>query len=253
VDGPADGIVDGVVATLVDLVLPGGCAGCGVSSRSAVCPDCALELRRTPELHRPRPLPPGLPPCLAGGDYAGPVREMLLAYKERGRRGLAAPLGDRLGAVVRAGWVGEAWAGQGYRVGDAPVALVPVPGTAAAIRSRHGDHMVRLAQQAVRFLDRSGVAAAVASPLRALPKKDSSHLDRDQRAAAARTAFAVRSGLFSHVRLEALRAVADQGAVVLVDDILTTGATLAAVAGVLRDAGIPVAFAATIVATRLHG
>jgi predicted amidophosphoribosyltransferase len=41
-------------------------------------------------------------------------------------------------------------------------------------------------------------------------------------------------------------------AVVLLDDVLTTGSTLAAVAGRLREAGVPVTFAATVAATRLR-
>jgi predicted amidophosphoribosyltransferase len=41
--------------------------------------------------------------------------------------------------------------------------------------------------------------------------------------------------------------------VVALDDVLTTGATLAAVAHQLARVGTPVAFAATVAATRLRG
>jgi predicted amidophosphoribosyltransferase len=177
---------------------------------------------------------------VAGGDYDSPLRELILAYKEHGRRGLAAPLGDRLAAVVRAGWPASG-----------PLALVPVPATAAAIRARHGDHMLRLARRAALHLRAAGIPTVVASPLRALPRADSAHLDREQRAAAARTAFAVRWR--SPVRVAALASAADAGAVVLVDDVLTTGATLAAAAELLLDVGVPVTFAATLAATRRHG
>lgn len=230
----------GVISTLLDLVVPGGCAACGTAGRTSICAACSAVLTLPPEPRRPRPAPPGLPACIAGGDYDAALRELILAYKEHGRRGLAVPLGDRLAAVVRAGWPVPG-----------PLALVPVPATAAAIRARHGDHMLRLARRAARVLSDSGAAAVVASPLRALPRVDSTHLDREQRAAAARAAFTMRWR--SAVRLSALASVADAGAVVLVDDVLTTGATLAAATELLTAAGVPVTFAATLAATRRHG
>jgi predicted amidophosphoribosyltransferase len=241
----------GIVATLFDLILLGGCAGCASSAHPLICPGCAAELSVAPEPRRPRPAPDGLPSCVAGGDYDGALREVILAYKEHGRRSLAAPLGDRLGQVVRAGWPTPSLAGPS--VSSVPFALVPVPATAAAVRARHGDHMLRLARRAARWLSAVGQPAVVTTPLRALPKADSAALDREQRASSARGAFAVARQWRAGARPAALRAVADSGAVILVDDVLTTGATLAAAATVLLNLGVPVAFAATLAATRLRG
>jgi predicted amidophosphoribosyltransferase len=233
------------LASLVDLVLPADCAGCGgAAGLSGICEACAAVLAQPPGPTRPTPAPEALPPCVCTGEYAGPLRELILTYKERGRRSLAAPLGDTLAAAVQSG-CGVSVTRSTRPSG--PIALVPIPATPAAIRARHGDHMLRLAKRAALSLRRAGLPAAVVTPLRALPKPDAASLDREARAQAAREAFATRSG-----RAEDLRAVADAGVVVLLDDVVTTGATLAAAARCLSDAGVPVAFAATLAATRLR-
>lgn len=176
-----------------------------------------------------------MPPTGALAEYAGALRAALLGYKERGRRAAAAVLGERLADVVTA-----------VSPGTAPVLLVPVPATAAAARRRYGDHMALLAARTARALRRAGRPAAVAAPLRARPRADSATLTARQRLAVAYRSLVVRPGAAS-----AVRAAAVAGAVVVVvDDIVTTGATLAAAAAVLADAGVPVAGAAVLAATR---
>jgi predicted amidophosphoribosyltransferase len=226
---------------LLDLVLPTSCGGCGRTG-SLLCTECDAVLREPPSPARPTPAPSGLPPCRTSGDYDGVRRELVLNYKERGRRALAAPLGRCLASVVASGLPAT----------DVPVVLVPVPATAAAIRARYGDHMLLLARRCAAELGRAGVAATVATPLWARPRPDSAHLDREQRAETARHAFAPRWPSGS-ARAEALRVAADRGLVVVVDDVLTTGNTVAAVAEQLWRIGAPVAFVATLAASRLRG
>ncbi|PWR07403.1 phosphoribosyltransferase [Micromonospora acroterricola] len=227
----------GLWADLGDLVLPADCAGCRERRsglRQGVCPTCvtALEALR-PRSVRPTPAPPGLPPCVALGAYAGPLREALLAYKEHGRHGLARPLGALLAEVV-AEAVGRA----------RPLALVPVPDTAAAARARYGDHLDRLARHCAARLSRAGWRVRVHRPLRASPRPDSVTLDSAGRAAAAEAAFRPRRGA-----TDGGGAAGEATVVVLLDDIVTTGVTLAAAARVLAATGRPPSVAAVLAAT----
>ncbi|MER7169622.1 ComF family protein, partial [Micromonospora sp. NPDC000207] len=152
----------GLWADLGDLVLPAECAGCRSAAtplRQGVCVDCAAELRALrPRSVRPTPAPPGLPPCVALGPYEGALRESLLTYKDRGRHGLARPLGALLAEVVAAA------------VGPVrPVLLIGVPDTAAAARARYGDHLARLTRQAATRLRSAGWPVRVLQPLVAAP------------------------------------------------------------------------------------
>jgi predicted amidophosphoribosyltransferase len=231
-------------AALTDLVLPAACAGCAAGRtplRSGVCQRCVAEVEALhPRAVRPTPAPVGLPPCAALGEYEGVLRELILAYKERGRHGLARPLGTLLAEVVSAGLGATPRSRPSL-----PVLLVPVPSTALAVRQRHGDHLRRLAQHAATRLRSAGWPVAVAQPLRALPRPDSATLDSAGRAAAAATAFQPRS----RRRDMALREAASVATTVVLDDVVTTGVTLAAVAARLDEIGVPVRAAAVLAAT----
>ena len=85
-------------------------------------------------------------------------------------------------------------------------------------------------------------------PLRALPRPDSTSLDAAARAAAAVSSLRVRP-----VGLRQLRRSVTVGAMlIVVDDIVTTGATLAAVSGRLKAEDVQVTGAAVLAATQLR-
>ncbi len=227
----ADG-ARGLAGELADLVLPRTCAGCGVP-RAVLCRHCAA-LFAVPHLATPRRFPDGFPPTVAAGRYAGPVRPALVAFKERGRAELARPLGRALALAVAA-------AVSGLLEPPGPVLLVPVPGTAAALRSRGRDHVRELVAVAVPELRGVGLPADEARLLERRGRvRDSASLSAAQRRANLAGTFASRPF-----------AVPPGAVPVLVDDIVTTGATLCEAASVLsaRSQGTAPVLAAVVAAT----
>ena len=206
-----------MLADLLDLVLPRSCAGCGAPGRH-LCAGCEALLR-APHPHAPSPAPPGLPRLAVAAAYGGPVRAALLAHKEDGRLPLAAPLGAALARAV-------------LLLAPPPgVLLVPVPSSAAAVRERGHDHAGRLAAAAARRLPGARAARLLQQ---ARTVADQSGLDTQQRAANLAGALAARR---------------TARPVVLVDDVVTTGATLAEAARALRSAGVRVVGAAAVAGT----
>jgi predicted amidophosphoribosyltransferase len=185
--------------------------------------------------HAPDPSPSHFPPTWVAGRYEGELRAAIVAYKERGRRDLARLLGSALGhAVLRL----EAAAA------TASLLLVPVPSRARVARRRGGDHVRRLAAHAAVWLTAAtDTTVGVAPVLRlATQPRDTAGLTAEERAANLRGAFVARPA----VRLEA------GSALVLVDDVVTTGQTLAEAARALKAGGVSPAGGAAVAATPRH-
>lgn len=237
---------------LVDLVLPVDCAGCG-APRQALCDPCERELREASGLCRvwPRPCPPGLPRVYAAAEYADVVRAALLAHKERGALRLATPLGAGLAAAVTAVLRGPGALGAGLSRSSAggtmgraeeggAVWLTPVPSARRAVASRGHDPTLRLARTAAARLRGVGVDVRVLPALRqARGMADQAGLSAEQRSRNVSGAFDVPA--HAHELLGRAR-------VVLVDDLMTTGASLAEAARALGVAGGRIVGAAVVAA-----
>lgn len=222
------------------LLFPRACAVCGrVGIAGAICDECRGPLLAAAGRACPRcamPLAPaesvqagcvacrrrslGFDAALALGPYEGTLRTLCLRLKRVQSAWLAPPLMDLVlqarGDQVRA-WLAE-------RPAPAGVLVVPVPLHWSRRWRRRYDQAEALARVVARRL---GVRQARALR-RVRPTAPLAGRGRVERARALRRAFRVKAGWS--------RVVAGRD-VVLVDDILTTGATCGAAARVLKRAG----------------
>ena len=191
-----------VLPALADLVLAPRCAGCGEPG-SWFCMPCR-------DLCDPVTLAGPLR-VRGAGTYGGPLREAIHRLKYGGERGLASELGALLAREVAADLAR-----------GAPLdAIVPV--------------VLHRSRAAVRGYDQARLLAETVAARTALPLRAAIHrvrasrpqveLDRTARAANVRRAFLAEAGSLAGLR------------VALVDDVATTGATLADAAAAARAAG----------------
>lgn len=224
-------------STLLDLVLPAECAGCGHTGSADVtqglCTTCAFALSGPPTVVRPLRRPRGLPTVHALAPYREPVPDIIIAQKEHGRLDLARPLGRQLARAARAA-----------SPGADPVWLVPAPSARATVRRRGQDPVRRMARVAAAELRALGRTADVLSVLRhSRAVSDQVGLTHEQRARNLAGALTVRPAVAERLVLRP---------VVLVDDIMTSGATLAHAARAVRAAGGQPVGAAVLAATRFR-
>ncbi|MCK0174617.1 MULTISPECIES: ComF family protein [Mycobacteriaceae] len=195
---------------MLDLVLPRECGGCGAPGVSW-CGSCAGDLAvrdDQPHVVIPR-IDPGVP-VFALGRYAGPRRRAIVELKEHGRSDLAAVFAPALRQALThlATW----------GIVDGAVALVPAPTRFLAARRRGGDPVTRIA----RATGRKVIPALRTRPF----TRDSVGLSVTDR----------ERNIAGRIRL-----TAPPGRVVLlVDDVITTGATAAESVRVLQTAGAEV-------------
>jgi predicted amidophosphoribosyltransferase len=185
---------------VLDLLFPVECGGCGMPS-TRWCAECAKALKvgdDQPHLVAPR-VDPGAP-VFSLGRYAGVRRRVIVELKEHGRTELIAPLARALAIGIHR--LLE------WRMVVSPLTVVPGPTRASAARRRGGDPVFRMVVAATRGHPDLSARKALRT---AAFVRDSVGLDSASR----ERNVAGRIRLLHPVR----------GAVLLVDDIVTTGVT----------------------------
>jgi predicted amidophosphoribosyltransferase len=207
---------------MLDLIFPLECGGCGAPS-TRWCDACATALQvhsDEPHLVTPR-VDPGVP-VFALGRYAGPRRHAIVAVKEHGRRDLVAPLSRALALGIHRLSV--------WGIVATPLTVVPAPTRRGAARRRGGDPVARVADTATG----ANPAIRVVHALRTVGRaRDSVGLGTTAR----------ERNIAGRVRLTG---AAPAGEILLVDDIVTTGATAREAVRVLRAAGSQVTAVLTL-------
>ncbi|MEU5877339.1 phosphoribosyltransferase family protein [Spirillospora sp. NPDC047279] len=180
---------------------------------------------------------------------------MIVAHKERGRLALARPLGTCLAQSVQAALTHAPPHALAHAPPHAPphalahapnpapgvVGVVAVPSARGAVRARGHDAVRRMAGEAVRELRAAGVPAERLDVLR------QGRRVADQAGLSASARSVNLAGAFEVGGRAAGRAAGRR--VVVVDDVVTSGASLAEAARALRAAGAVVMGAATVAAT----
>jgi ComF family protein len=218
-------MIDGFWRRLQFAVLPPHCLLCGTrgKDRRDLCPACArcalplpIPAQRCGECLKDEP---PFDAAFAPYQYGHPLD--LLLTKLKFGHSLAA------GRVLTELWIAALrQALDGGAIGALPAAIVPVPLHAARLRERGYNQALELARPLAREF---GIALAPALLRRTRPTAAQSDLDAVARRKNLHGAFAV-----DHAALVASAA----SHVVLLDDVMTTGATLREAAHTLKRAGV---------------
>ena len=186
---------------LLDLFFPPKCPFCGkVLDHAGICPACEKALPWTEEGAGLRELPGGLQ-CAAPLWYEGKVREGLLRFKFQGARAAAGPLGELVARCAA------------ERFSGAFDVVTWVPVSRRRLRSRGYDQARLLAESACRLWE--------VRPEQLLQKITDNPAQSGLTEEAARRANVL--GVYEAAEPERIQGYR----ILLVDDICTTGATLA--------------------------
>ena len=210
---------------VLNLLFPPKCPFCGhVTSNPGICSSCQTILPWTEEAYQVQMLPGGTP-CASPLWYEGPVRQGLLRFKFSGASGAAETLGGLIAECAAERFSGE----------FDTVSWVPV--SAKRLRKRGFDQAELLARSACRAWE---------TRPEALLHKTADNPAQSSLAGGAAERRANVLGIYGPV--DSTRIAARR--ILLVDDIVTTGATLCECARTLREAGAAAVLCITAARTR---
>lgn len=213
-----------MIDTLLAVVAPHLCSGCGLIG-STFCDNCKYNISQEPFsgcILCEKPAPNGVcdehnsafNQAWAVGVRSGPLQRLIGGFKFRNMKAASVDLADLLHRRLPAL--------------PTSTVLVPIPTTPAHIRERGYDHMLLIAQRLgrVRHL-----------PVRQLLKRDNTliqhRVGRAQRLIQAETAFRIEGNIDPNTTY------------LLLDDVVTTGATISQAAVLLKDTGALTIWVAT--------
>lgn len=208
----------GGFGSLLRLFLPPQCPGCHSRvGQAGLCRECATEIDES--LSQPIAFAAGELPGIAAGPYAGRWREVVLAYKKDPIRSVTAIVHDRL------------WGALGPVRAGVPRVVVPVP-MAAVRRRERGWNPAEVLALELGARARWPVATGLLERVRY--RGTLARSGREERERLLTGAIRLREGWEG--LLPGDDADTPTGAV-LVDDVVTTGATLSACQDALFEAG----------------
>ncbi len=215
------GVMQDLILGIRSLLLPRVCLGCkaplNLEPAEPICPPC---LQGLPRLSPPFFSGRGCLPVISPFRYEGLIRDLILAFKYQGRLSLASFLAESMAQAVTS------------RLGVDPAdAVVPVPLHPTRLRERSFNQAQILAR---KLGDRLGLPLLCGLLERRKPTLPQAELSRSQRLKNMRGAFELRCPAVRGLRL------------LLVDDVVTTGATVDACARLLKRSGAACVTAATV-------
>ena len=222
------------------VLVPLVCAGCDTAD-AVLCPECAAHLGDVVRLEQHAPALRSEIAVWGAGAYEGPRRRIVLAWKTQGREDLRTPLADwtRSVGTYLAQLHGEhAFSGSRCPT-QAPVWVVPAPSTWRR-RLRGRPPVWHLADGVAQGLAQGGLPSAV---VEALKQTGGGHGQRGKGS---------RQRALGSRRCQARLDLTGRN-VVLVDDVLTTGATLQTCIDAVERAGGHVIGAVVLAGARVRG